>query len=344
MRVVTAFALTLCAGLPAQSMLTSPEAAGDVDGISNSAYPFSAASSRFQQTMSDLKGTPRAFKSLSLRPDQGYACSECAARTIEVQITMAHTDITKTTTTFASNYIGTPTIVFPRTKVSLPARKGPYSKLPTPDFTFTFAKPFLYDGKQDFLIDIQTWNGSSTANYYTDYASSRVYADRTNIGTGCTATGQSNAMSLVSYCSSQLDTNGKSAFRFYWSASNGVANAPAVIFAGLTNPNLAVSGLCTNLYTDLGLALAMTADANGAFSIIFYAPFDVAWVGGVVYAQAMSVDTGRTSGWPLSLSNGVSSKLRGRFAPAKRVQHFSDGSATTGAGPYSNQLVVMFGI
>lgn len=343
--LATPLALLLCPGLSAQTTtLTSPAAVTTVDGASNSAFPFTATSNRFQQTITDFKGSPRLFKSVALRPDQGYSCPNCVTRTVEVQITMAHTDITKTTTTFASNYIGTPVVVFPRQKVTLPTRKGPYGSVPAPDFTFIFKTPFPYDGKQDFLVDIQTWNASpsGTGNeYYGDYASTRTYAQRVSIGTGCTATGKSAAMSIGSYCSSQPDSNNNASHRFYWYGANAVDNGAGLIIAGVKNPNLTVPGLCTNLYADFVLLFPVTFDAAGAYSLVIYAPFEPGWVGATVYAQAMAIDTGRT-GIPLSLSNGVSSKFYGYHGFARRLQHFSDGSATTGA-LYTNQLVFVFG-
>ena len=88
--------------------------------------------------------------------------------------------------------------------------------------------------------------------------------------------------------------------------------------------------------------MASTVDFNTRVGGKYvYIPYHSAYVGATIYAQALSVDAGRTTGIQLSLSNGVSSKLDGLFVPALRVQHFSDGNATTGAGPYANQLVVI---
>lgn len=351
--LATGLSFALCAGLAAQGTVVTPWGFDKVDGSSNTSYPFSAKSFRFQQTITDLKGTPRVFKSLGLRPDAYYSCGTCGARTVEVEIVMAHTDAAKTSKTFAANYAGTPVTVFARAKVNLPDRsKGPSGQVPMPpDVIFLFQKPFNYDGKQDLLYDIKTWNNTGTGSYYSDYVTQggRVYADRRTLGTGCTAVGQTNAMRLASLTSAE-SVSGAYKFRLYWYTNYGPKNAPCTTLIGVSDPNTAVPGLCTNVRVVPLVDVPKTSSSTGYFNTrdasgnYVYVPYDRAAVGLVLHAQSAGIDKGSSQAIPVAASNGLSAKLppAADFV-AKRVMHFSDANATVGAGPYSGSIVTVLG-
>ncbi len=343
-------ALLLCAALAAQSYTVSPAAYTSAQGNATNPIPFQYLAARYQQIHGDLKGAPAVIQGMSVR--RGAAAQANAiARTLDLTVRCANSDITKVSATFAANYIGATTTALPKTSVNFPdwtvsgGNPEPWS------IVVPFTVPFVYVGINDLLWEWAVENNgtgsgkSYAADAYSGISADMLSAPNVTLGTPCTATGQPQPMSYGPRCYSSRALN---SFYYKGTALYGAPNSPSAILLGVVNPNLQVPGLCTNVYTDGLVSFAsVSAGTLASFSTPdLLIPFNAAWVGVKLYSQAASIDTGRP-GIQVALSAGIENTLPA-LQPAgvtPIVRIFDTTSATNATGTvnfYAYGLVVRF--
>ncbi len=354
MRTVPALAaLLVSAAAIAQSYSVSPPAHANTQGNASNPIPFYNANARYMQIHGDLKGTPRVMQGMSIRRGQVGTQTNATARTLDLTVLMANSNIQTTSTTFAANYLGTPTVVKPKGTVNFPDWTASGGTPEPWTIVIPFTAPWPYLGTNDLLWEWLVENNTgSTLAYYADIYSGltgpnqdMTQATQTAIGTGCTATGQSRPMTVSarSYTSNALQ-----GFYFRATGSSGPLNAPSNMMIGIVNPNLTVPGLCTNLYT-LPMWYFPTTSHNTTGSITMpdvLVPWNPGYQGAKLYTQAISLDAGQT-GLPLALSNGLETVIPAMTPPGSspivRIFDLNSATATTAiVNYYAYGLIVRF--
>jgi hypothetical protein len=337
--------LLLAAGLAAQSYTVSPAAYATTAGNSNNTIPFWSATHRYQQIHGDMTGTPRVFVGMSLRK-ASITLASGVARTLDVEMLMCNSSFASQSTTFASNYIGTPTVVRPRGTINLPDWTTSQGSPEPWTVVVPFTTPFPYPGTNDFLWEWVIHSTTSTSTYAADafsgFGNDRLDASIVNLGTGCVATGKispmTQSMQLYTLASSQT-------LNFSLTTTNAPNSAASSILVGPVNPNLTVPGLCEKIFS-VGLwTLPATSSASGTVSQpVISTAHNLAWVGLKLYVQTASVDAGQP-GLPFALSRGQEGTIPG-FAPgAAPIQRIWSNSSTATSGSketYPYGLIVRF--
>lgn len=336
----------LAPSLSAQGYAVTPGWVADHEGTSNNTIPFWGTTGyyRYQQSAKELTGTPRVFTEIAWRRD-GTLTTAYPARTIDMEISLADTDTATFSTTFASNYANAPVNVFLRKLVNTPDHSAVPSGLPAPwTFACAFDAPFVYTGAKDLLYDITCYSFTTTGTYALDAASGTapsVTAGFSSVGTGCTTS--TGVMSLRA--NHTLTAAGS--LTLIWNLTKGPATASTSILVGIVNPNFPLPGLCGSgtVYTDASLLnLAGTTSAAGAFNTtsIAITPYDPAWQGLTLTAQAASLDASQPV-FPLAVSNGITSVVPGLPSAVTCNRLYSSTvAATTGSLGANYALVTRF--
>ncbi len=321
----TAFALSLltiaavlCATRTALSQATSfvtPISATKTEGNAWNLFPFhSQTKRRYMQIHSDLPMQAIKVTTIGFRVEAESA-SYKGTRTLDIELYMGQSvPYDRCSFYYDRNWLpGTKTLVVKRKKVSFgpgtpkfpgpsPFNKAlqikldaPYTRLPPRSFAW------------ELVVHGNTGGGIGKA---TDAeASNFVVGKTTSYGQGCTATGQRAPMS---HSAELFDVGGTVILRAI--ATNCPKNSPAFLILGARNPSLAVPGLCTKLLSDLLLLLPIgKSDSSGNLNLFHQLSADGVLLfpnpGSVqLYSQVLSLDTGRSSGFPFALSNGRSFK------------------------------------
>lgn len=343
MRTLLSF-VALAATMAAQNLYTQPDGYADVEANSSSGIPFSYLSARVQQSDSNRIGLPMpAIASMSFRRDRSAGASS-SARTVDVTVLMGKNDINVFSNTFASNWLSAPNTVYTMKPTNLPDIS---TAPPAPPAPFAVTIPldvtYNYDGVDSFMWEILVDNGV-TGTYSMDWSSVAINTaggTTTLLGTGCTT--PNGAMSLTTSFNADV-TN----LNLNFSTLRAPSTAPVVLAFGLSNPNLPLPGLCTSLYTDalVQVALGTSGSTGSLASVGFSVPWQNSFSGVDLFSQVLSPDLTQV-GLPLALSNGRQSPLpltRGGPAPAgiKRTYNLSSSSALTGTTPSTSAVVTQF--
>jgi hypothetical protein len=336
--------LLLATGLAAQSYTVSPASYAAKAGVGNT-IPFWSATHRYQQIHGDLKGTPRLIIGLSLRRGPGTQTS-AVARQIDVTMLMANSSFANSSTTFASNYIGTPTTVRPRGSLNLPDWTTSQGTPEPWTIVVPFPAPFPYPAQQDLVWEWQIHGTSSSAYYFADAYNGNnddiLNATFQNLGTGCTATGLTKPMTQSVRLYTAFSTK---KLNFQLSTASAPANVAASILLGPVNPNLTVPGLCEKIFAIPLWTLPTTSSATGLVSWpLTSVDHDASWAGLKLYIQTAAVDAGQP-GLPFALSQGQEATLPG-FAPGstpiQRIWANSDTAVTGSKETYPYGLITRF--
>lgn len=193
--------------------------------------------------------------------------------------------------------------------VNLPDWTQPAVSTPAPfDFVIQLDQPWTYMGVDPLLWELRVTNNASNADYGNDFQSSSGGSTSSSnsgtvIGTGCTATGQTAAMSLAATFKNQFIR-----FRTAHNVTRAPALAPTFLFLDAVPSNFQFPGLCGLVYALPTIQLPIgTADAAGTVPefAIERIPFANSFVGTTLFCQAAAIDVGQ-AGLPLALSNGRS--------------------------------------
>jgi hypothetical protein len=335
-------ALLLAAALSAQTYVVSPVGYANQAGNSNNTFPLYYQAGRYQQVHADLAGTPRVMLGMSLRKSS-TTLSSMTARTISVTVLMCNSSLAAATGTFASNYIGTPTTVLPKTSVNCP--DWTFSQgTPEPwSIVIPFTTPFPYPGVNDLLWEFQIDSNTATGGYYADAASASdtLTATLVPLGVGCrvgsNTRNMTQSMRIYTTASTKL-------LNLTSSVSAAPPSAPALLIVGPVNPNLTIPGLCEKLFTLPTWQFPMSTNSSGTGTLpLVSATHDPAWAGLKLYCQTFAPDAGQT-GIPLAGSNGTEATLPGFAVPVNVARIYASGSssATSGTIGRSYGLIVRF--
>jgi hypothetical protein len=306
--------VALAAPLTAQTIV-SPAGFDVLEGDSNNVFPFGQATvRRYMQIHNDLGATPRVITKIGFRVNASTS-NFTGTRTHDIEVYMGDglpSSQQLPNLTFDANYASPKTLVLPRQFVTFgptgQAVNGPNPFLPS--LEITLATPFVYTGVLPLIWEVAYFGSTAvgTMSIYDADASTSVTGTSTITGTGCAP---STSTTLMTHTYTVNDTAGT--LLMNGTISGGPPNAIALMAIGFTNPNVAVPGLCGNVYTDavllqfLGLTSATgayTADvATGAFIL----PNSAAGI--TLFTQAVCLDPGSPFPLQLCLSNGRSATV-----------------------------------
>lgn len=310
--------LVLAATAAAQGAVVSPIGSATVEGDSNNVFPFGQTTPRrYMQIHADLGTTPLVITKLAFRVNASTT-NYTGTRVHDLEVYMGHGNANAQATPsldFDNNYSGPKTTVLPRTFVTWGPQGQSVSPGPNPfngTMEIVLATPFVYTGTAPLIWEVAYFGNTTTGtmSIFDADASTTATATSTITGTGCAP---STAAALMTHTYTVNDTAGT--LLMNGTITGGPANELALMAIGFSNPNIAVPGLCANLYTDatliqvLGFTTAtgtFTADTpTGAFILPNTA------VGLQIFTQAFVFDAGSTFGLQLCASNGRSSTVPG---------------------------------
>ena len=254
--------LILCTvGIAQGRLIVTP--AGYEFQAANSAntFPLGRTSASYQQIhdatdMAALNGGNAAILTgMQFRPARSYTI---AARTFEVQITLSETSTTAAnmSSTFSANFGTKSTTVLPYTKFSLPSGAGTNSSPNAILWKFPFKTIYPYNHKNGNLLwDWRHKNSTSTTNAFFDFVSGVPTAHTiASVGTGCTATGQTNP------ATASLVTSGSN---YVARLSNARASSAAFAAVGIARTSQSI--WCGTLYVVPLLVVGGTTNSSGTW-------------------------------------------------------------------------------
>jgi hypothetical protein len=329
----------LALGLAAQTQtIVSPLGNTGTEGSAGNTIPFMLNTPRrYQQICSDIGGSVKIIKKIAFRMNAlNGAQSFTGTAAIDTELFMAPSvPWNQASLAFTANYLNPRTGVVARKVLTwgpqgmnTPPGPEPFLNMDVPLDT-----PYPYPGVTSLVWEALVYSYGATGTFSATQDAetcSPTTGTSTITGNGCTAAGRTAAMT---HTMTALDANG--ALVLYWTVTNGPASAPSVLAIGLSDPNLAFTGLCSNLRTDLLVTFTLgSTDAAGAISaetspwllILNSIP------GLPVTTQVHSLDPGRTDPIPVANSNGRSTVMP-ITGPARNllVTRLWNGTGTTTA-------------
>ena len=314
LRLVSCAALASAAA--AQWSQVCPAHYATWEGSSLSGLPFSGTAFpvRLQQAHVEPKGATRAITQLAFRSSAVAGDARFQPRTVDVDIQMGHGNLATFSNVFAANYTTPAVAVFARRMVNTPDYSIGSRNAPTSfDFVFALDVPFTHNGVDDLIWDINVYGASGAgASVPLDVAQSGsnlvIPSNYQLNGTGCTYGGRE----MVLRPTGSLQGFPVSGWIQDWSSTNCPPNSPTVFMLGVTDPNLPVRGLCTNLRVLPLVQVPGVSDAAGAFdpfpntSPLPRIPYAASSVGARLEAQVAAIDA---TGPTLYASNGATTIL-----------------------------------
>jgi hypothetical protein len=340
----TTLALLLAAAASAQSYVVSPIVYTRQEAPGNNYYPWNGPF-RFQQVHTDLVGTPRPITGLAWRRNQDqFLPTGSPARTLDMEVLLCDSNAAAWSTTFASNYVGTPRLVFTRKNVNAPDWSPPIEERPAPfDHAIAFDTPAPYLAVNDLLYELVVYSSSTSATYMADSAVfpatvTSMWGTYSSVGTGCrTPTGTFLVRSQIQHVLASTTIS------FGWSVS-GAPPGSGTVLVGLAPINVPVPGLCTNLYTLGMLYVPFTTGNTGSGNTTAASlPFDPSWTSIVLSVQAAAPDPSQT-GLQVAASQGARCEIPAAMPAVRgaRLWALGNPTATTGSTATSGWLVTRF--
>lgn len=325
--------------LVAQSFVVSPPSFATIEGGTWSDSGFSSVG-RYQQICADLRGTARTFQALAFRRDALVPTNATLiGRTLDFELLCSNSNLAAASTTFATNYVGSPVTVFTRKMIGLPDFTQLPGVQPAPwTIHLPFDVPFAYAGTSDFLYEWKTYSSSTGNGYVVDGVSGRDSSwigGSTSVGLGCYTT--NGNMRVRGVFTTNTSTN---SLGVTWSVDRGPNTLTAGLLVGLNNPNAYLPNVCPNtggnyLYTDAMLfSLIGSLDALGTWNLpVFTVPYSPSYAGASLTAQAVALDLGQL-GLGVAVSNGIATTVAGAPAPIQitRIVATGAGTATAATG------------
>jgi hypothetical protein len=338
---ILAAGLLLAGSLAAQSYTVSPAAYALFEGPSNNTFPLWWTNARYQQIHGDMKGSPKALKGMEFRRSN---INSGVARSITVTINVGDSSYAAASSTFASNFIGTPTNVLPKTTISLPNWAGNTDSPQPWNALFPFTTPFPYTAVNDLVWEFLVEGNTATSVYPADAYSSgdRMNGGRVTLGTGCKVGANTLPMTQTI---NLYSLKAAATLNFNASIVRGPASASAVLMVGPVNPDLTIPGLCEKLFTISMWDFPITLSASGSgSSALLTIPHNLAWAGLKVFSQTAALDAGQP-GIPVALSNGTESTIPA-FHPGLidicRIYNSTSSTALTGSLGLRYGLITRF--
>jgi hypothetical protein len=296
----------LCTGLKAQNQnyYISPPGTETLEGNSSSSIQLNQSASQVMQ----VDNTLQVMKSplitgLAYRRNLNLTTS--TTRTLELEIKVGHADFSKVTSTYATNYLGTPSVVFKKQNITFDWTSASPLTPAAYDAVIPFATPFIYNGKDAFVWESNNTTGNAGTGYSQDWYSGSSPATifgpiPTPLGAGCKT--PNGTMTLNSSFRSTAATS----FDYGFDLIGGPASTAALLFVGVNDPN--VPFFCGTLHVDPLLSAPIGSTSATGVIALRYAntPWTPALVDAAVYSQAFALDQSQASG--VAMSNGLHSR------------------------------------
>lgn len=324
------FPLLLSATLGAQSHTVSPPGFASQPGDFQSTDPFFDAAARYQQVHGDV-ATPATVSAISLRQAQ-WPVRSMPARTLDAELWIGAGDEAAMTSTFASNWLGSPAIAMQRRSVNLPDWSQAPASSPAPwSVTFPFDQPTTVGTNGDLLWELRIHSTTHAGFYWADaYQAQGIALGRGGpVGTACTA-------SMFPFpVTFQVELQARRATREFAIQAVSVnypPNEAGAFFIGVQDSSLAIPGLCAPLRVTPLFGIPATVSGRGVlpFTIATW-PFDPAAVGFGLRLQAAAMDPGRP-GLPVVLSQAWVGSLPDLPPAGHPVRRLIASSATATSG------------
>lgn len=339
----------LAAACLAQSTVTIPVAYTTTEGPTNSAIwmPIfgSSGQGRYQWSTSSLRGAPIVnINKAEYRRDGLQAASTLyGPRTTTLSLVMAHCNAAALTTTYASNYVGSPTTCVAPAPFNFPDHTNPPATTPAPwTVSIPFTTNFTYNGTNDLMWEIVCTGTTPTGSYSIDGVAGTGFGTvgtSAYLGVPCSGTG------IIKLGPTLLTPT---VARLGQYALGCPATQPGIISIGLTNPNTNFGGLlCQPLYADPLITLGVTSDASGnVYTSAAPLNLDIPAPAGPlnVFTQFIVFNPTSTFGIPVHMTDGIQWSLTAPVAGNGLSLLYSDTSATalTGSRSTSSMAIVRF--
>lgn len=307
---------TLVSATAAQWSQVCPAHYGTWEGSTLSGLPFSGTGFpvRLQQAHIEPKGAARAITQLAFRSSGIVGDARYQSRTVDLDIQMGHGNLASFGNTFAGNYRTPPMAVFARRTVNTPDYSPGSRSAPTPfDLAFALDVPFTHNGVDDLVweVTVHGASGAGTAVPLDAVTSGMNLVIPSNYqlnGQGCSYGGAE----MLLHPTGSLQGFPVNAWIQDWSTRNCPPASAAVLLLGVTDPNVTVPGLCTNLRVMPLIQVPGVTDGTGGFdpfpntAPLPRIPYAASSVGSRLEAQVAAIDA---SGPTLYASNGASTIL-----------------------------------
>jgi len=248
---------------------------------------------------------------------------------LEVYMGPAATDSTSASSTFDNNYQSgvTPTLVFPRAIVNLPA--GDSSATTPLDVMIPLTTPYVYDASQGLVVEFRVYANSNANQAFTYFVDRSTYISATStFGQGCpSSAGTTPSMTFSSsYIGGNLRANLSQApaSSFVYLNLNTVQSQP------LLGGPFGAPG-CTLYVPPVLVETQQAGSTSGSATFNIPIPFDPSYYGLEVFGQCLIADL-FANNLGFVASNAAQIRIGAR-GPMTTIT--SQGSATTTAGSVS---------
>ncbi len=305
-KAMMAAALVVASATGQEFRVYSPPGADHEFGNSWSAVMFGTVAghqSRVQQADANFIGQLLpTVSAIAWRREDGPLAS-AVARTIDLEVQMAHTDFATFSNDFAANALDAPTVVFPRTVINVPDWTSTPALLEY-DLVVPFQQPWSYNEQDALVWDVIVHGSSGGGTYANDWfgvpASMDYGSTLLDLGPGCATS--NGAFTMFG----QFRSDG-SGLELGFGVSGAPSQAGVVVMLGsVWFDAIPVPGLCAPLGADGFLSLPIGNSTSGG--VVSEVVFPVAWSAGAASlpftTQALALD-GSQLGIGVALSNSA---------------------------------------
>lgn len=279
----------------------------------------------------------------------GFVCNETSSSTgyplmLKVQMGQSTQPFANVSTTFNTNFTGTPTVVYGDASGNAKIFNLPdIAPLPTgPNVVWLpLDNPFPYDNTKNLVIDFQVFanqNSNAAFNYRLDEA--RHISTQRSFNLACPTSGGRTPSIVSNESSTYIGRN------WYLNLSNGPSTTPMALLVGLQchEPGIPldpIGGTNCLLSIDPLWSGAYNTSSGGAANWSFPIPNNRDLFGGYLYAQAIMQDVFANSlGWITSNGDEIQLGIRPQAALIRGAQ--GNATAATGGVTYEFGLVTIF--
>lgn len=295
-RLATALSAALICGVNAHVSSQSfvfPADHEKVEGSSSTTLPLLLGPFRYQVCSSETKGRRILVRSLSYRRStDAFSLPTNKGASITLSVQIGQGDYATLGTTFAQNWIGMPSTVVRTKTIKSPDWTTASTTVPASfDFVIPFDTPYVYDGKNDLLLETLVTSQRESGNGFLDGVFRRSNGDKfgasRTVAKGCLVGGREQG-ALFTFRSIGGGMNSEMRCRTF----GAPPLSPAGFLIGFTNPNVTIPGLCTTLNTSAEISIPLgNADGLGLAEVIFsLGAYDGKLAGASLYGQAFALD------------------------------------------------------
>jgi hypothetical protein len=335
MRILLALSTFAAAPLLTAQGLVSPATAASTEANYDNSLPlgFGGPQQSYLQIHADLAGRPGTFNRIALRRDGVYRTDPgMVAKTVTASLWFGQgVPIAGMSATFAANFAaGSKTQVATAKVFSLPDWTQKPGAPPAPfDVVLPLDAPYVWSGTGPFAWEMRVHDMSSTHPMFAD--AQRTTEFGTSSGNSYTSPCPMTGGSI--FLSSSFSSSLRGGHVLRWSMATPRLGAPAVIWFGATQANVAVPGLCRSIAAEPTISIpGATRSGDGGYEIApWLTTYTPAFAGVHVFAQGAVLDAGRADPIGVALSAGLDTIVPAAPVPlVARLYHASDDTATSG--------------